>query len=83
MRPHRTRLRVADLEAALVVAGVTDAWAQVILDENEAARIAGLRASLSILAVAGLVALYFTRMIPNEPVGDSSGREPNPQAAVE
>jgi hypothetical protein len=62
----------ADLEAALLEGGVTDAQAQVILDENEAARIAGLRASLSILAVVGLIALYFTRMIPIEPVGTPS-----------
>jgi hypothetical protein len=65
----------ADLEAALAEGGVTDARAQVILDENEAGRIAGLRASLSILAVAGLIALYFTRMIPIEPVGATS-KEP-------
>jgi MFS family permease len=62
----------ADLESALLEGGVTDARAQTILEENEAARIAGLRASLSILAVAGLIALYFTRMIPIEPVGASS-----------
>jgi Na+/melibiose symporter-like transporter len=59
----------AQLETALANAGVGGAEAEAILDENEAARIAGLRASLSVLAVATLLALYFTRLIPTEPVG--------------
>jgi Na+/melibiose symporter-like transporter len=59
----------ADLEEALQQAGVADATAQAILDENEAARIDGLRAALSILAIAALVALFCTRMIPTRPVG--------------
>ena len=54
----------ADLEGALLEGGVTDARAQIVLDDNEAARIEGLRASLSILAVVGLIALYFT---PDDP----------------
>jgi MFS family permease len=71
-----------DLEAALVEGGVSDARTQIILDENQAARIAGLRASLSILAVIGLFALYFTRMIPIEPVGASSKESTHPEGAA-
>jgi hypothetical protein len=40
-----------------------------IIDENEAARIAGLRTSLSVLAVFALVGLFFTNKIPTVPVG--------------
>ena len=63
----------ADLESALAEADVPAAEAQAILDENESARIHGLRASLSVLAVVALIALYFTRLIPTEPVGSPPG----------
>jgi hypothetical protein len=63
----------AQLESALDEAGVSSTEAEAILAENEAARIAALRASLSILALFAVVALYFTRMIPMEPVGTPSG----------
>ena len=46
---------------------------EAILAENEEARIAALRASLSILALFAVLALYFTRLIPKEPVGTPSG----------
>jgi Na+/melibiose symporter-like transporter len=59
----------AQLEAALSDAGVGSDEAQAILDANEAARIVGLRASLAVLAVFALVALFFTRLVPTEPVG--------------
>ena len=66
----------ADLESALREAGVPSREAQAIVDENESARIQGLRASLSVLAVVALIALFFTRLIPTEPVGapSDSGR---------
>jgi hypothetical protein len=63
----------ADLESALAEADVPATEAQAILDENESARIHGLRASLSVLAVVALIALYFTRLIPTEPVGSPPG----------
>ena len=47
--------------------------AEAIVAENEQARINGLRASLSVLALFVVVALYFTRLIPMEPVGTPSG----------
>ncbi|HET9723769.1 MAG TPA: MFS transporter [Actinomycetota bacterium] len=66
----------ADLESALQDAGLSDAETQAIVDENEVARIQGLRVSLAVLAIVALVALYFTRLIPTEPVG----RAPEPSA---
>ena len=54
----------ADLNAALTNAGVPESTANAILDENEKARLAGLRAALSVLAIAALVALFFTRRLP-------------------
>jgi Na+/melibiose symporter-like transporter len=69
----------SDLESALDEADVPASEAQAILDENETARIQGLRASLSVLALMALLALFFTRLIPTEPVGgtpDPSARAP-------
>jgi MFS family permease len=56
----------ADLHAALDNAGVAPLTADAIVDENATARLEGLRASLSVLAVIALIALYFTRKIPTE-----------------
>ncbi|MGH8948573.1 MAG: MFS transporter, partial [Acidimicrobiia bacterium] len=63
----------AQLEAALDAANVSSAQAEAILADNEQARIDGLRASLSVLAMFVVLALYFTRLIPMEPVGTPSG----------
>ena len=63
----------AQLESALQDAGVSSVQAEAIITENEQARINGLRASLSVLAVFVVAALYFTRLIPMEPVGTPSG----------
>ena len=63
----------AQLETALDDAGVPSSVADAIVAENEQARINGLRASLSVLALFVVVALYFTRLIPIEPVGTPSG----------
>jgi MFS family permease len=59
----------AQLETALAEAGVAADEADVILEENAAARIDGLRASLSVLALFVVLALYFTQKLPMEPVG--------------
>ncbi len=53
-----------DLQAALDKAGVPAKTADAIVQENATARIDGLRASLSVLAVIALIALFFTRRIP-------------------
>jgi MFS family permease len=73
----------ADLEAELREANVPSRQAQAIVDENEAARIRGLRASLSVLAIVALIALYFARLIPAEAVGeraDTPRRAPAPSS---
>ncbi|NPD06543.1 MFS transporter [Nocardioides sp. zg-1308] len=59
----------ADLEAALSDADVAGATADAVVEENESARIAGLRASLAILALLATVALFLTRFVPRSPVG--------------
>jgi hypothetical protein len=48
---------------------VSEEDAELILAENASARIDGLRASLAVLAVFVVVALYFTRLVPTTPVG--------------
>jgi MFS family permease len=65
----------ADLEEALRERGVPTDEAQAILDENESARIVGLRASLAVLALAAMVGLFLTRLIPTVPVGAAQTAE--------
>ena len=48
--------------------GSTGHEADAIVEENEAARIDGLQASLSVLALIALLALFSTRRIPDEPM---------------
>ncbi|WP_456788958.1 MFS transporter [Cellulomonas sp. P5_C5] len=59
----------AQLVTALEDAGVPADEAAAITDENEAARIDALRASLAVLAVIAALALYFSRLLPTAPVG--------------
>ena len=67
----------ADLEAALEDAGVSTTETAAIVDENSQARLAALRASLSVLAVLALVALFFSRGLPDSPASpDPAGSEP-------
>jgi MFS family permease len=54
----------AQLQQAAEDAGATPAVTDAVVDANEAARIAGLRAALAVLAAIGIVALFFTRRIP-------------------
>jgi MFS family permease len=56
----------ADLQTALDNAGVPPETADAIVDEDATARLDGLRASLSVLAVIALIALFFTRRIPTK-----------------
>ena len=53
-----------DLQAALDEAKVPPKTADAIVAENADARIAGLRSSLSLLAIIALIALFTTRRIP-------------------
>jgi hypothetical protein len=68
----------ADLDDALTKAGVPAGQASAIVDENESARIAGLRLSLSVLALLAALALFFSRLVPTRPV---TGTDPGPTAA--
>ncbi len=57
------------LEDALADAGVSGDTADAIVAENEEARLAGLRASLALLAVVALGALFTARSIPTRQPG--------------
>ena len=63
-----------DLEAALDEAGVPQDVATAAVDENEQARIAGLRSALAVLALIALLGLIATRNLPVVPAG--SGARP-------
>ena len=65
-----------DLVTALDQAGVPTAQADVIVDENESARIDGLRVSLFVLALIAAIALFFTRLLPTAAVGSPEQRDP-------
>jgi MFS family permease len=52
------------LESGLSDAGVPPQTADAVTEQYETARLAGLRASLSVLAVITLIALFFSRRIP-------------------
>ncbi|MFD6875650.1 MULTISPECIES: MFS transporter [unclassified Streptomyces] len=54
----------AQLRSALIEAGTSEELTQEALDANAAARLDGLRAALAILALAALIALFFTQRIP-------------------
>ena len=56
----------ADLNAALADANVDPKVAQAIVDENEKARLDGLRTALAVLALMALAGLFFTQRIPTE-----------------
>jgi MFS family permease len=55
-----------NLKAALDEAGVPTKTAMAIVTENANARINGLRASLSVLAIVAMLALFFSRRIPTQ-----------------
>jgi MFS family permease len=56
----------ADLEQALDDAGVAGATADAVIEENEEARLEGLRAALGVLALIALLALFFGRRLPEQ-----------------
>ena len=69
----------ADLGAALTQAGVDPAVSQAVLDENEQARLDGLRTALAALALIALIGLFFSGRIPTEQPG-STARGPGGSA---
>ena len=64
----------AQLEASLNEAGVPADVQKEIVGQNEESQIAGLRSALAILAVMGVIALFFTGRIPKK----QPGSEPAP-----
>jgi MFS family permease len=54
----------ADLESAMMEAGVDEQTTQAVLDVNEEARLDGLRSALALLAIFSVIALFFSRRIP-------------------
>ena len=56
----------AELETALEKAHVPPQATDAIVEENETARLVGLRTALSVLAIFALIALLFSRWIPTE-----------------
>jgi MFS family permease len=68
----------ADLEQALDDAGASPKVTAAVVDENEQARLDGLRAALGVLAVLALVALFLARSIPTTPVGAEPAGAPAP-----
>ncbi len=74
----------ADLRSALDEAGVPKKTVDEVVDVNTKARISALRASLSVLAVIALLALFFGGRIPTRQPGSSrdGSAEPADEAAV-
>jgi MFS family permease len=68
----------AELQTALDQADVPPQTADAVLEENETARLDGLRSALSVLAILSLVGLFFTGRIPSEQPASS----PQPAAAA-
>ena len=65
-----------DLKTQLDKAGVPSQTADAIVKENEKARIDGLRASLSLLAIIALIALFASRRIPTQQPSAAPTSEP-------
>jgi hypothetical protein len=68
----------AQLKTALDDAGVAPATASAIVDENATARINGLRASLGVLAIVGLLGFALSRRIPTKQPGAPTSGEADP-----
>jgi MFS family permease len=67
-----------ELDALLDDAGVPEATADAVLDENEQARLTGLRAALAVLAMLALVGGILTFGIPTrQPAAAHSSPEPD------
>ena len=66
----------AELRSALEKVGTTPETTDAIVEENETARLAALRSSLSVLAVIALIALLFSRGIPAQQPAAQRPRPP-------
>jgi len=64
------------LSQTLARSGVTGATATAIIDQNEKARLDGLRASLSVLGLIALLALFFSNRLPTrQPAAEAAANE--------
>jgi hypothetical protein len=59
----------ADLAPALQRAGVDEPTAEAVLDAYGDARLDGLRTALALLALFAVIALFFTRRVPDRQPG--------------
>jgi len=66
----------ADLEAAMEASGADERTTQAVVEENEQARVDGLRAALALLAIVAVTALFFTRRIPARQPGAAGAGGP-------
>jgi EmrB/QacA subfamily drug resistance transporter len=74
----------ADLATQMKAAGYSQAEIDIAVDQNETSQIDGLRTALSILAVVGVISLFFTGRIPKKQPGSepaSSGSDPEGASA--
>jgi hypothetical protein len=60
-----------DLETALGESTLDQQATDAILEDYGQARLEGIRTALSLLAVFAVIALYFTRRIPDRPIGST------------
>jgi hypothetical protein len=65
-----------DLRAALAKADASAQVTKAVLDENEKARLDGLRTALAALALLALIALFLTRGIPTRQPGSTPRAAP-------
>jgi MFS family permease len=71
-----------DLKAALKEAHVPPRAADAIVEENETARLAGLRTAIAVLAIVALIAMFFSRRLPNvQPGAEDASSSPAAQRA--
>ncbi len=85
-RPHSAFLFffqfLIQAQKALTKAGASKQVTQAVLDENQQARLDGLRTALAALAFLALIALFFSTRIPTRQPGSAEGQsEPHPDAA--
>ncbi|MBZ5736949.1 MFS transporter [Nocardioides mangrovi] len=65
-----------DLRSALAEAGLPAEQVDAVVEENESARLDGLRISLAVLALIACLAIFLTRLLPTV----SPGQPPSPTA---
>jgi MFS family permease len=71
------------LSSSLEDAGVTGVTATAIVEENEEARLDGLRAALAVLAIIALLALFVSKGIPDrQPGAEAAGASEDAPAGV-